>query len=166
LEFEKIYQLYFKEIYLYVLSLSKNESISEEITQETFYKALHSIQSFRGETDIKKWLFSIAKNTYFSYCRKHKYLIPNEIMDNISLEVNFVDHIIDREYACLIHQYLHSMEEPYKEVFTLRIFGELSFERIGALFGKSAGWARVTFYRAKNRIIDYMEGIEDEKSKM
>ena len=69
---------------------------------------------------------------------------------------------MDEERALEIHRFLHAMEEPYKEVFSLRTFGELSFEKIGQLFGKSDGWARVTYYRAKRKIVEYMEAIQDE----
>ena len=77
-------------------------------------------------------------------------------------EKPLVEQIIDRERAFQVHRFLHGMREPYKEVFTLRVFGELPFEKIGLLFGKTPSWARVTFYRAKKQIIEYMEGIENE----
>ena len=163
LEFDELYQSYFKDIYRYVYSLSKNESISEEITQETFYKALRSINSFDGEKDIRAWLFTIAKNTYYSYCRKNNRLIEEDSLTKTQNDVSFVDKLIDEERTFLIHQFLHSMDEPYKEVFSLRVFGELPFEKIGALFGKSSGWARVVFHRAKRKIVEYVEGKENEK---
>ena len=72
------------------------------------------------------------------------------------------EKVEDGETAFAIHQFLHSMAEPYKEVFTLRVFGELPYEKIGRLFGKSAGWARVTFYRAKVQISEHMEAMEHE----
>ena len=81
-------------------------------------------------------------------------------MPDPSLRV--VERMIDQELAFQIHQYLHQMKEPYKEVFLLRVFGELSFEKIGILFGKSASWARVTYYRAKVQIHEYMEGLNHE----
>ena len=76
---------------------------------------------------------------------------------------DFTLQFVDEERALLIHRYLHEMKEPYKEVFNLRVFGELSFEKIGSIFGKSAGWARVTYYRAKQQIALYMEVMDDEK---
>lgn len=76
------------------------------------------------------------------------------------------ERLADEETAFSIHKFLHQMEEPYKEVFNLRVFGELSFEKIGAIFGKSAGWARVAFYRGKKQIIAYMEGLEHERNHM
>lgn len=77
--------------------------------------------------------------------------------------VQIVNHLMNEEDAFIVHQFLHSMTDPYKEVFSLRTFGELSFEKIGRLFGKSAGWARVTYYRARKQIIEYMEEKNDER---
>ena len=116
-----------------------------------------------GKKDIRAWLFTIAKHTYFSYCRKKKCEINfAECENSADTKVEFVENLIDEEQAFLIHQFLHTMEEPYKEVFNLRVFGELSYEKIGMLFGKSSGWARVTFYRAKKKIEEYMEGQKYE----
>ena len=81
-------------------------------------------------------------------------------------QTSFTSKIVDEESALLVHQFLHQMREPYKEVFTLRVFGELPFEQIAALFGKTPNWARVTFYRAKKEIIEYMEGIENGKNRL
>jgi RNA polymerase sigma-70 factor (ECF subfamily) len=78
-------------------------------------------------------------------------------------EVQIAEHLINEEDAYTVHQFLHSMDEPYKEVFSLRTFGELPFEKIGRLFGKSAGWARITFYRARKQIIVYMEEMDRER---
>lgn len=73
---------------------------------------------------------------------------------------------MDRDTAFEIHQFLYAMEEPYKEVFSLRVFGELPFEKIGKLFGKSAGWARVTYYRAKQKILTHMEECDYGKDSL
>ena len=85
-----------------------------------------------------------------------------EYENSVDTGVQFAENLVDEEQAFLIHQFLHTMEEPYKEVFNLRVFGELSYEKIGMLFGKSSGWARVTFYRAKKKIEEYMEGQKYE----
>lgn len=163
MDMDGIYQAYFKDVFLYMYSLSGNKSIAEDIAQETFVKALKSLDSFDGSKDIRAWLFTIAKNTYFTYCKRKKIHNDNtspEAMPDPSLRV--VERMIDQELAFQIHQYLHQMKEPYKEVFLLRVFGELSFEKIGILFGKSASWARVTYYRAKVQIQEYMEGLNHE----
>ena len=151
MEFEEIYYRYFRDVFRYIRSFTPDEITSEEVTQETFVKALKSLHQFDGKKDIRAWLFTIAKHTYFAECE-----------NSADTKVEFVENLIDEEQAFLIHQFLHTMEEPYKEVFNLRVFGELSYEKIGMLFGKSSGWARVTFYRAKKKIEEYMEGQKYE----
>lgn len=145
MDFEDIYRKYFQEVYLFIKSFSHDESIAEEITQEAFFKALKAIQTFDGSKDIRAWLFTIAKNTYFSHYRRKKKQIDSDFIEEPMTEVQIVKHLMNEEEAFIVHQFLHSMDEPYKEVFSLRTFGELPFEKIGRLFGKSSGWARVTF---------------------
>ncbi len=133
------------------------------MTQEAFFKALKNIDKFDGSKDIRAWLFTIAKNTYFSHYKKKKRQIDTDVVEEPDRGVQIVKHLMNEEDAFTVHQFLHSMHEPYKEVFSLRTFGELPFEKIGRLFGKSAGWARVTYYRARKQIIDYMEEMNDER---
>jgi len=161
MDFEDIYQAYFHDVYLYMKSLSADKNIAEEITQETFFKALKSFQQFDGKKDVRAWLFTIAKNTYFTHYKKQQRQ-TNQVEESV-LNVRLVEHLMNEEEAFAIHHYLHSMDEPYKEVFSLRVFGELPFEKIGQLFGKSDGWARVTYYRAKKKIITYMEAKQNER---
>ncbi|MBX9955420.1 RNA polymerase sigma factor [Peribacillus simplex] len=163
MDFEEIYREYFKEVYLFIKSLSHDESIAEEITQEAFFKALKSIEKFDGSKDIRAWLFTIAKNTYFSHYKRKKRQIDLDVKEEPNTGVQIIKHLMNEEDAFTVHQFLHSMDEPYKEVFSLRTFGELPFEKIGRLFGKSSGWARVTFYRARKKIIEYMEELNHER---
>lgn len=151
-EFEEIYSNYFKDVYRYSLVLSKNKSIAEDITQETFFKALKKIDAFKGDCKISIWLCQIAKNTYFSYLKKQPYLL--EDIDNV---VNipgddFEQKIIADGNVYEIHKLIHGLEEPYKEVFMLRFFGDLSFRKIAELFGKTESWARVTYHRARAKL--------------
>ncbi|MFJ7953020.1 RNA polymerase sigma factor [Lysinibacillus sp. NPDC096418] len=162
MNFEEIYQAYFHDVYLYTKSLVADKDIAEEITQETFFKALKSVHQFDGKKDVRAWLFTIAKNTYFTHYKKQKRVINME-GNSAQKDVQLVDYLMDEERALVIHRFLHAMEEPYKEVFSLRTFGELSFEAIGHLFGKSDGWARVTYFRAKKKITAYMEAKQDER---
>ncbi len=154
-EFESIYTQYFRDVYSFVLSLSRNEKIAEEITQETFFKALKSIDSFNGNCKINVWLCQIAKNTYFTYLDKQKRYDTNDIPEQIS-EISIETMIVNKEETFRLHKVLHSLEEPYKEVFTLRVFGELSFKQISQLFEKTESWARVTFHRSKGKIQDLL----------
>lgn len=150
-DFDEIYHLYFDDVYKYVLTLSRNDTIAEEITQETFFKALKNIEHFNGSCKIYVWLCQIAKNTYFTFYQKEKKNSKKSVTD-FEEAYNFEVKLIDKEEAFSIHKVLHSMDEPYKEVFTLRTFGELSFSKIGELFGKTDVWARVTYHRAKIKI--------------
>ena len=151
-DFQEVYDLYFREVYRYALSLCRNESIAEEITQETFFKALQKLDSFDGKGKVSVWLCQIAKNTYISMCRKNKHLDPDADMLLLPGKGSMEERFFDRETAFAIHKALHALEEPYKEVFSLRTFGELSFEQISELFGKTETWARVTYHRARLKI--------------
>lgn len=159
-EFEQIYNQYFKDVYAFVYSLSRDEKLAEEITQDTFFKALKSIDTFHGHCKLSVWLCQIAKNTYFTYVDKQKRFDLAEIPEQTATE-RVEEMILNKEDSFRIHQALHRLDDPYKEVFTLRVFGELSFKQIGQLFGKTESWARVTFHRAKQKI----QGMLKEEDK-
>lgn len=151
-DFQEVYSLYFREVYRYALSLCRCESVAEEITQETFYKALTKLDSFDGKCKISVWLCQIAKNTYISSCRKRKHPHSTADPDTLPHSISMEDRFFDKETAFAIHKILHTLDEPYKEVFSLRAFGELSFKQIAELFGKTESWARVTYHRARLKI--------------
>lgn len=155
-EFDEIYNLYFRDVYLFVLSLSRNEKIAEDITQETFFKALKSIDTFQGNCRINVWLCQIAKNTYFTYVDKQKRFDTYEISEQAS-ENDIENLLFKKEETFQLHKAVHRLEEPYKEVFTLRVFGELSFKQISELFERTESWARVTFHRAKRKIQEMLK---------
>lgn len=157
-DFEEIYSAYFRDVFLYLYSLSGDRHIAEDITSETFLKAIESIDSFRGTCDLRVWLCQIAKNGYFSYLRKNKRLVHMEELPEKAAEHDLEQAITLSEASMKVHEILHSLGEPYKEVFSLRVFGELSFKKIAALFGKSENWACVTYHRARNKIKKQMEG--------
>lgn len=154
MDFDKLYNTYYMKVYSYVLTLCKNTHLAEEITQETFYKALKSSASYKGSSGEFTWLCAIAKNACMDVFRKQHRL--GEMPENIPSEVT-VEQLLENESLTLqIHLILHTMEEPYKEVFQLRIFGELSFQKIGQIFGKTENWARVTYHRARLKIQERM----------
>lgn len=150
-DFENIYSEYYDTVFQYVLSLCKEEVWAEEITQEAFFKALKGIDTFRGDCKLSVWLCQIAKNTFYTEAKKKQRQVdyPLEV---IPIEDNYEQKIFDKEMAYEVHKVLHQLSEPYKEVFWMRTFGELSFSEIGKLFGKTESWARVTYHRAKLRI--------------
>ena len=149
-DFEDIYSEYFADVYKYALSLCRNETMAEEITEETFFKALKNIDKFKGECKIRVWLCQIMKNTYFSLCQKNKHNTDESRLENEG--ECFEQKLINSETVWEIHKKLHFLDEPYKEVFTLRVFGELPFLQIAELLGKTESWARVTFHRAKIKL--------------
>ena len=152
-DFQEVYDLYFKDVYKYALSLSKDPHAAEEITQETFFKALKSIDSFRGQCRLYVWLCQIAKNTWYTYAGK---LAKEGAGQEVSSGESMEEKLLTKETAFEIHKLLHGLPEPYKEVFSLRVFGELSFSQIGELFGKTESWARVTYHRARLKIKEEM----------
>ena len=158
-DFETVYLNYYQSIYRYLLVLTKNQHLAEEITQETFYKALKNIKKFDRKANMLTWLCSIAKNTYYTYYKKQK---KNTELDEetIDTEKEIIDKLIQSENNLELLKIIHHLEEPYKEVFTLRIYGELSFKQIGSLFSKTESWARVTFYRSKLKI---KESIDEKE---
>lgn len=150
-DFDKVYTQYFSYVYRFALALCGNRHTAEEITQETFFKALKKIESFKGDSSITSWLCQIAKNTYFTQLKKEKR--TENISDyDFAADINIEKQMADSRDANEIHKVLHNLKEPYKEVFRLRIFADLSFGQIGALFDQSDTWARVTYYRAKTMI--------------
>ena len=153
-EFEEVYRLYFRDVYRYCLALTRDEQVAEEVTQETFFKALKAIDKFDGTCRLYVWLCQIAKNTYFTMrTGRGEEPIPGEPVSPENLE----ERLLTKESAFEIHRILHRLEEPYKEVFSLRTFGELPFKQIGALFGKTESWARVTYHRARLKIKEELQ---------
>lgn len=155
--FDKIYIRYFNDVFLFLKKISKDEGIAEEITSETFFKAMRSIDTFRGETDIRVWLCQIAKNCYFSHLKKQKQTISIDDVELVANKDTLEEQILNQSDAMRIHHLLHDLTEPYKEVFMLRVFGELNFKQIADIFQKTDNWACVTYHRARNKILRQME---------
>ena len=125
MDIDSVYRLYFRDVFLFLQGLTHNEALAEELTQETFFKALDGLKRIAPLEDAET--------------------APADTPDIAQL-------LVDQDAAFTVHQCLHTLDEPYKEVFSLRVFGELPFERIGLIFGHNAAWARVTYYRAKTQL--------------
>ena len=134
-----------------MFTIVKNQSLAEEITQNTFYKAMTARRQYEGKASELTWLCSIAKNLAIDECRKNKKF--SELDENLPQQTpDLSDKAADTDSALRIHMVLHELPEPYKEVFQLRVFGELTFAQIGMVFGKTENWARVTYHRARLKI--------------
>lgn len=167
MDFEKIYDTYFDDVYLYVRRLSGNEHIADEIASETFFKAMSSIKNFRGECDIRVWLCQIAKNSYFSYLKKNGKTIGfddaklQDLADPNALLPRKIPN--EKEDIRQAQKAVHTLPELYREVFMWRVFADLSFKQIGELFHKTDNWACVTYHRARKMIKSRLEEPDSEK---
>lgn len=151
-EFEDVYRENAKVVMKYLLSLTKDYHLSEELTQETFYRAYKNIEEFQGRCKLSVWLCQIAKNLLADRYKSKKHRIYSELSENLSDERQPLQQIEQRENLLQLYQWIHELKEPYKEVFLLRYNEEISLKEIAELFGKSESWARVTYYRAREEL--------------
>ena len=151
----RLYEACYMRVFSYVMTLAGDRSLAEELTQETFYRAFARQKDFRGESDEITWLCAIAKNLFTDEMRRQSRHgeIPEDLPDPAKSVAKTVE---DRDSSFRIHLALHALEEPYREVFELRVFGELSFREVAAIFGKTENWARVTYHRARIRLQERM----------
>lgn len=162
---EELYKENSKLVYNYLKSLCSNREIAEELTQETFYRAIKSAKKFKGESKVSTWLCQIAKNVWIDYNKKESKMKlvsfeSDEIIKNLLVEKDLEGDIESRNELINLYKKIHKLDENTKEVFYLRIKGELSFKEIGTILDKSEEWARITFYRGK---IKLKEEINNDK---
>lgn len=156
-EFEKLCRDCTPKVYRFLLSLCGDPELARELTSETFYQAYLHIDRFRGECKPESWLCQIAKNALYRETRRRKRLVPWEHLQRWSDGGDILEVLSDREEALNIYRHLHQLEETYREVFLLRVLGELKFGEIADIYGKTESWAKVTFYRAKDKLVKRME---------
>ena len=151
--FQQVYEEYYEMVDRFLLRLCRNQALAEEMCQETFYQVLKGWKRYRGEGKISTWLCTIAKRTYFETMRKTR-PVPLEAARD---ETDVSELLVQSDRMMTAQKALHALPEPYREVFTLRTFCDLSHAQIGALFGKTDGWARVIYYRARQMLRQEME---------
>jgi RNA polymerase sigma-70 factor (ECF subfamily) len=153
-DIEKIYEEYLETVNKYLFCLTHNDDISEELTQETFYKAVKKIDTYKGECKMSVWLCQIAKHLYYDQCRKNKKVV--DVKDDnllIGQAINTTEEeVISNDEKLSLYKKMQHLDEKTREVMYLRITGELSFKEIGIILNKTENWARVTFYRGKNQL--------------
>jgi len=155
---EEIYQKHAREVFRYLMSLTGNPDLSEELTQETFYQAVKSADRFDGSSRITTWLCAIAKNQLLSYRRKHP---DYEELDEKSAVSPSAESIVSgKEERVDLIRHLHALSDPYREVLYMRFFSDLSYREIGEILGKSENWARVTCFRGRELLRKEMEKHE------
>lgn len=157
----EIYKENAKIVYGFLLSYTKDASLSEELTQETFLKAIKSIHKYNGECKISVWLCQIAKHLLYQEWNKRGKIINISFDESIMISTNSTEAlVISNENKKSIYKIIQSLDNPYKEVMYLRLTGDLSFKEIGDILEKSENWARVTFYRGKSKVIRRLEDGE------
>ncbi len=155
LDYEGLYDACYMQVYSYLLTMCRDRSLAEELTAQTFYKAMTAKSEFRGQSEALTWLCAIAKNLYADEQRRRARQ-TDAPAEEVAAAGAMEDSALDRDMAFRIHLILHDMPEPYKEVFQLRVFGELGFREIGSIFAKTETWARVTYHRARLKIQERM----------
>jgi len=147
---DEIYRQYAKTVYRYLLSMTRDPDLSEELTQETFYQAIRTSSRYDESSKVSTWLCGIAKNVLLTYRRKHP--PEEELLPETVLTASAENEAVDSESRMELLRGIHGLPEPSREVVYLRVFGGLSFAEIGEVHGKTENWARVTFYRAKEKL--------------
>ena len=159
-DMEQIYKQYFETVNKYLFCLTHNSDISEELTQETFYGAVKKINTFKGDCKMSVWLCQIAKNLWYDELKKNKKI--EDIGDDMVLiqaKDEIEDKVILNESKLELYRRIQKLDKTTREVIYLRITGELSFKEIGDILNKTENWARVTFYRGKQKL---REGDKNE----
>lgn len=149
---EKIYKEYFDVVNKYLFCLTHNSDIAEELTQETFYKAVKKIDTFKGNCKISVWLCEIAKNLWYDELRKKNKTIKEIELYDIETIENIEETIISNEEKIDFYKKLQKLDKTTREVIYLRITGELTFKEIASILNKTENWARIVFYRGKNKL--------------
>ena len=152
-DMEQYYRENGRKVFLYLMTLCGNADTAEELTQETFYRALRSVKKYKGDCSVYTWLCSIARNAWLEELRKrrkHKSEEMTELMEDTSPRPDEEAESEDSRIRLL--KKIHSLPETEKEIILLRASQELSFREIGEIFGKSENWARVTYFRSKEKL--------------
>lgn len=153
-ELENLYKQYFTYVYKYLLVISHDNDLAEEITQETFSIAIKEIDKFKGESKISVWLCQIAKHLYFKEIKRKKNIVSiiDENIEKVDSKIDVEKQVELKSEKDRIYKEIESLDENTKEVMKLRLETDLSFKQIGDILGKTENWARVTFYRGKQKI--------------
>ncbi len=149
---EEIYQKHARTVYAYLLGRTRNQDLAEELTQETFFQAVRTIDTFRGDSKLSTWLCGIARNLWLAHLRESRKSQPLEEMEEMAVAASPEEELSLQWDNLEILKLLHGLKEPIREVMYLRLIGNLTFAQIGEIMGKSENWTRVNYYRGKERI--------------
>lgn len=157
-DMQEVYQQHAATVYKYLLSLTRDEALAEELTQETFYQALRTVHRFRGDCKVSTWLCQIAKHLWYKHVKKRRSDVPIEEAE-LAVPSAEEEAVLRDSHTALLRR-IHELGEPTREVMYLRLTGDLSFREIGDILGRTEVWARVTYYRGKEKL--YSEAGKNE----
>ena len=160
MDMEAIYTACFHKLYRFALSLTRNTAEAEEIVQETFLQAIKHADKLPDDANVDAWLFRIARNVHISRLRKRQKEVGDAALDAVPSTDDIEGLLVNQDQARHILAALHILEEPYKEVFTLRTLGDVPYCQIASLFGKGESWARVTYFRARLMLLERLNKEE------
>lgn len=155
---EEIYQKHGKMIYGFLLTRTQNPDLAEELTQETFYQAVKHLDKYQGKSSVSTWLCGIAKNLWYAHLRKEKNHVPLEEAKDVPVDSAQTQAFCSWDSLELL-KLVHNLENPMREVMYLRLVGNLTFGQIGEIMEKSENWARVTYYRGKERVMKEVQKL-------
>ena len=157
MDIEKIYRIYFEDVYRFLLSLSKNKDVAQDITSETFLKVINNSNKIEKTRNIKAYIFTIAKNTYINYFNKNKLMIATDDIEKFDQGIDsFEENLIENDNVKVLKDAIDKLDEPYRSITKLRL-NDLSFKEIGKIYGKTSNWACVCYYRAKEKLKGILE---------
>ncbi|WP_295736671.1 RNA polymerase sigma factor [uncultured Oscillibacter sp.] len=161
-DMREVYRQHAQTVYKFLLAKTRDEHLAEELTQETFYQAVKSVDRFDGSCKVSVWLCQIAKHLWYQHLRKQKRETPRSPEDMPEAPgPSAEERLLEQEGRMDLLRLVHGLPEPTREVVYLRAFGGLSFREIGDVCGKTETWARVTFYRSKEKLRN--GGADDEE---
>ncbi|EEI85323.1 RNA polymerase sigma factor [Anaerococcus lactolyticus] len=156
MDIEKIYRIYFDDLYRFLLYLCKNKEVAQDICSGSFIKAMKNIERI-DDDKVKSYLFQIGKNTYYNYYKKNKRILLTENIEDFDLALgSFEKDILEKESLSILEKAIDKLENPYKDVVRLRL-NDLSFKEIGEIYKKNQNWACVIYHRAKEQLKKLME---------
>ena len=165
-DMNQIYEEYAESVFGFIVRMCHDENLAQDLLQDTFLKAIEKIDTFDQRCKLTTWLCQIAKNAYFDHLRKEK-RHEEVVLWDADIECNKdnapEEVVIAKENKQEILIYIHKLPEPYKEVFLLRFYAELSFKEIAKIFNKSEVWGRVTYLRSKDMLLEFLQNIKDDK---
>lgn len=151
MDIEKIYRIYFDDLYRFLLYLCKNKEVAQDICSESFIKSMKNIENVE-DSKVKFYLFQIGKNTYYNYYNKNKRILLTENIEDFDLALeSFEKDFLEKENLTALEKAIENLENPYKDVVKLRLNG-LSFKEIGEIYHKNQNWACVVYHRAKEKL--------------